>query len=274
MAWTTFANLTQPTLPQLDGNLGILAVSAPVPCTVAGTINALILTPNNLGLPLFYGVGLQFVGIATNTNTGPVNAMIVGLPGTYNVYKDTSGGPVLLTGGEIVQNCELTLIFDPALNSSAGGFHLVSLPAAGAANLNPNFNTVTAQTVNSTVVNVSSLASIALASVSSLVVIRAQATSLQIGGGDFVTRFTSTLASITYSTIAANSETLSTLAFAGAAVGDNVLVGQSSVTPAGVVVTGWVSASGSIVLQALNGTAGGVPAATLTVRVTDLGWAT
>src|SRR5215831_9837124 len=181
MAWTTFANLTQPTLPELDGNFAILAVSAPVPCTVTGA-NSLTLSPINSGLPLApFRTGQQFIAIAVNTNTGTANATVTGVPGTFNVYKDTSGGPVPLSGGEIVQNCEFTLIYDQVLNGNAGGFHLVSLPAAAAANLNPVFNTVTAQTITSSVINVVSLSSVALASIASLVLIREQATSLQIG---------------------------------------------------------------------------------------------
>ena len=62
------------------------------------------------------------------TNTGPVTAT-VGSVGFLNVYKDTPGGPALLTGGEIVALNAFSLRYDPALNTGAGGFHLTSSTA-------------------------------------------------------------------------------------------------------------------------------------------------
>jgi hypothetical protein len=274
MAWTTFAALGQgPATPDmLDANFNILTVRAPIDCTVGGTPNALFLTPTSPVAPLnTFQFGMQFSGIALSNNTNGTTASVAGFAGTFTVYKDISSGSVVLTGAEIVAGTLFTLFFDPALNGGAGGFHLFSAVASIAGG-NPAFGVVSAQTLTASLVNVTQLASIATASVASLVVVRAVASSIQIGGGAFITRFNSSLASIVYSTIAANGATLSTVAFAGAAIGDNVMIGQSSVTPIGVIVTGWVSASGSIVLQAANTTTGGEPAATLTVRVTDLGF--
>jgi hypothetical protein len=73
---------------------------------------------------------MQFTGIAVNTNTSSVSA-VVGTAGLLPVYKDTSGSPALLTGGEIVATCAFGLLYDSALNSSNGGFHLMQITGAG-----------------------------------------------------------------------------------------------------------------------------------------------
>jgi hypothetical protein len=291
MAWTTFAALgAGPATPDmLDGNYSILAVRAPVDCTCSGT-NTLTLVPINgtTGLSTFQ-FGMQFSAIAAASNTGAATATVTGLTGSFPIYRDNLSGPVPLTGGEIVIGTLFTLFYDQALNGNAGGFHVVSVTAD--LTNNPTFTTVTATTVIATNGSISGLANINNENVTNTTITSASINfgnvgnltingravipgSLQVSGGDFLVRFNSTLASIAYGTITANGETLSTVSFAGAALGDNVIVGQSSVNPAGVIVTGWVSAAGSIVLQAANATGGGVPAATLTVRVTDMGWAT
>src|SRR5215469_12023480 len=132
MACTTFANLTQATTTQLDGNLAILTALAPIACSVTGT-NGLTLTPINAGAAVnAYQQNMQFTGVAAATNTGAVTATVVGIAGALPVYKDGTAGPVPLAGAEIVANCAFTLLFDQALNSNAGGFHLASGTASGA----------------------------------------------------------------------------------------------------------------------------------------------
>ena len=123
MTWTTFANLTGPTLPELDANLSILTYLAPVACTVSGT-NTLTLTVANGGTTIAaYQQNMTVTAIAAATNTGGVTAQFGSLA-ALTVYKDTPQGPIALTGGEIVQNCALTLWYDSALASGSGGFHL------------------------------------------------------------------------------------------------------------------------------------------------------
>lgn len=72
-----------------------------------------------------YQNGMQFCGIAVQTNTGATTFQ-VGALAALNVYKPSASGPVALAGGEIVQNCALTLYYDSTLNAGAGGFHLIS----------------------------------------------------------------------------------------------------------------------------------------------------
>ena len=126
---TQFENNTQNSLAALDNNFVTLSAADTIACAIAGT-NTLTLTQNAAGVvpsePLSaYANYMLFVGVATATNTGAVTAT-VGTIGVLSVYKDGPGGPVLLTGQEIVQNNAISLRYDSALNSGAGGFHLIS----------------------------------------------------------------------------------------------------------------------------------------------------
>ena len=126
---TQFENNTQNLLQALDNNFVTMSAAAPIPCSVSGT-NTLTLTQNAAGMVpsstiSFYSLNQIFSGIAASTNTGPVTAT-VGSVGFLNVYKDTPGGPALLTGGEIVGLNAFSLRYDSALNTGAGGFHLTS----------------------------------------------------------------------------------------------------------------------------------------------------
>ena len=126
---TQFQNNAINQLSALDNNFTTFGALVPIPCGIAGT-NTLVLTQSAAGLvPTStiqgYSTDMLFSGIAASTNTGPVTAT-VGSIGVLNVYKDTLAGPVLLTGNEIIANNAISLRYDAALNSGAGGFHLVS----------------------------------------------------------------------------------------------------------------------------------------------------
>lgn len=119
----TFANLSIAAMSDLDDNFAALGALTPIPCTIVGT-NALTLTAN-ANTPVVGSLSnyMQFTGIAPHTNTSSVTAA-VGLISPLNVYKDTPAGPVVLSGGEIIANNAITLIYDSTLNTGAGGFHL------------------------------------------------------------------------------------------------------------------------------------------------------
>lgn len=255
MTWTTFAALTAPTLPELDANLAILSTLTPIPCSVVGT-NSLTLTSTAGAAAISaYANYMTFVGIAANTNNGAVTAAVTGITGTLNVYKDTLSGPVVLTGGEIVQNTLFILRYDAALNSNAGGFHLQTSAAQ-----------LQGQTVSLSSLLTSS------ASVSGLL----SAASLAIGGGDALVRFNSTLVTLTFNAnMVPGAQSQATVtALGSAALNDNVLLGAPSIG-ASLSFFGFVSASGSIVVRAINeATAATISLTTLTFRVTDMGYAT
>ena len=127
----TFANLTAPTLPELDQNFAALGALTTIPCVISGT-NALSLTPaTNTPSINTYANYQPFSGVIVNANTGPTTAQ-VGALNFLTVYKDTSAGPVALSGGELIPNTLATFTYDSALNSGAGGFHLqVSASSVG-----------------------------------------------------------------------------------------------------------------------------------------------
>lgn len=124
----SFSNNTAPTGPQLDADLAALGAIGVVPCTVSGTNTIALTQQANTPTVAGYANYMQFSGVAAATNTGAVTAAVVAL-GALSVYKDTILGPSALTGGEIVQNTALVLMYDSALNSGAGGFHLISPPS-------------------------------------------------------------------------------------------------------------------------------------------------
>ena len=145
-----FANVTSATGAQLDANNAALAALTPIPCTVAGS-NTLTLTPSTAAPSVAgyanYGI---FSAVAISANTGAVTAQVSSLA-ALNVYKDTAGGPVLLSGGEIRVGNLLVLTYDSALAAGAGGFHL-SAPATvlGTSAFQYNVNATVGSTTLST----------------------------------------------------------------------------------------------------------------------------
>lgn len=138
---TQFQNNATNPLAALDNNFTTFGALVPIPCGIAGT-NTLTLTQNATGLvptPTIqgYSTDMLFSGVAVSTNTGPVTAT-VGSTGVLNVYKDTSTGPVLLSGGEIVAANAISLRYDAALNTGAGGFHLTSNTSSSGAAISPS----------------------------------------------------------------------------------------------------------------------------------------
>ncbi len=214
---TQFANSPGPDqLAALDNNFVTLSVADPISCVIAGT-NTLTLTQNAAGLVpsttiAAYSQNLLFTGIATATNTNAVTAAAGSLP-ALNVYKDSSAGPVLLSGNEIILNNAISLLYDGALNSGAGGFHLISSTASVSTAISP--------------------------------------TSVQIDGQSTLTNLLSGTASLTFTatpgwTAQDQTFTLTGLPPAVPAVGDFVQISPPSLAAAGVVFQGMVTALGSL----------------------------
>jgi hypothetical protein len=132
---TQFASSPGPALlSALDNNVTTLSAAASISCSISGT-NALALTPNAAGLVpssnlSAYTQNMTFSGIATGNNTGAVTAQVGSLP-SLTVWNDGQGGPIPLVGGEIIALNAISLRYDSALNSGAGGFHLISNTASG-----------------------------------------------------------------------------------------------------------------------------------------------
>jgi hypothetical protein len=213
---TQFENNLQNSLVALDNNFITLSAADMIPCTVTGT-NTLTLTQNGAGMVpteaiSAYTTNMVFSGIAAGTNTGATTAT-VGAIGALPVYKDTSAGPVVLSGGEIVIKNVFTLRFDAALNSGNGGFHLTSSTATASTPINPS--------------------------------------SVQINGGGTITNLLTGTVSLTFTTTPGWSSqdqtfTLTGLPPAIPAPGDFVQVVPPSLGATGIGYAGFVTAIGSL----------------------------
>ena len=119
-----FASLTTASSQFLDANFAALGALTAIPCSVSG-VNALALSPVvNAPSVTQYMNYMPFVCDGTN-NTGPATAQVGSLP-ALPIYKDSLVGPTALTGGEMVAGNIYVLIYDAALNTGNGGFHLQS----------------------------------------------------------------------------------------------------------------------------------------------------
>jgi hypothetical protein len=128
---TTFGTLTAATGGELDGNFQAVGVLTTIPCTLTGT-NALVLAQEvNTPTISSYNPLLRLSAIIQNNNTGAVTAALGSLP-VLPVYKDTSSGPTALSGSELQAKNQVVLVYDSALNSGGGGFHM-SAPSTGSA---------------------------------------------------------------------------------------------------------------------------------------------
>ncbi|HSV26161.1 MAG TPA: hypothetical protein VLJ17_24445 [Xanthobacteraceae bacterium] len=126
-----FANATELDTPNLDSNFAAVGAGLTIPCTATGT-NAVTLTPlanfptisaytNNA--PVF---GFQAVA---NTTTSPVTLQVGGLA-ALNVYK--ANGAALIGANDFLIGNTYYVVFNQALNSSAGGWVVLN-PGSSAA---------------------------------------------------------------------------------------------------------------------------------------------
>lgn len=205
-----FAAQTTPQLVELDQNFTALGKLTPVPGVVAGT-NALTLTPGaDTPTVAAFSNYQQFTGIAAQTNSGSVTVAVGGLTPLI-VYKDTLAGPVVLTGGEIVQHCAFSLLYDSALTAGAGGFHLQTGGAL-----------LIGQTVTLAALTVTGIAGIATLNFTGGTIGNATVTGLFTAATLKATGASITTATVTGiltgTTITANIATLTTLASTGATI--------------------------------------------------------
>lgn len=123
-----FANLAAGNQPasKLDDNFNALGTYATVPCTAAGT-NAITLTPVS-GTPTIGSLNqlqsYRFLAAATSTSAVTIQVLALGFLPAY--YPGVSG-PVAANSGNVVIGECYDAIYDVALNSGAGGFHLYNV---------------------------------------------------------------------------------------------------------------------------------------------------
>lgn len=230
----TFAAMTQPVMSYLDENFAAAGNLGVIPCAVSGT-NSLTLTPIAGITPTVaaYADYLQFSGIVAVTNTNATQARI-GALALLNVYKDSPSGPVALSGGELIAGNAFTLRYDSALNTGAGGWHLI-------ANTAYSGGTISGSVFINNNLNVASLASVLM--------FRVGATAATIA------RVLTVSGTLTYTVVPANTNQMQTLACPGAQVNDVVQVGAPASVVAGTSFFGHVLAAGTLGITAVNSTA-------------------
>lgn len=245
---TQFANDLTPALPDLDQNFNAVFLLTPVPCSVAGT-DALALTQNAPGQAASiaitaYANGLQICGVAAQTNDGPATAAL-GTLGALNIYKDSAAGPVALTGAEIVAACAFTLRYDSALNTGAGGWHLI-------ANITSAGNTITPALVRASV-------------------------GLQVGAttSPTLTGIIKATATLAYTAIVPNSAQDQTFTVAGLLSGDGFAMAMPLPNSLGLTFTSYFAAgntvTGTVTVRAANLTAAStITPGTITVGLKGL----
>lgn len=151
-----FANLAAGNQPasKLDDNFNALGAYATVPCTASGT-NTITLTPV-AGAPTIaaYNQLQAYRFVAANTSSGTVSIQ-VGALASLPAYRPTSGGPVALDSGFIVAAEAYDAVYDVALNSGGGGFHVYNVipsSAGGQVYVGRGYGTYTAHTALSTTI--------------------------------------------------------------------------------------------------------------------------
>lgn len=240
---TLFASNAAPTGPELDGNFASYTPLTTIPCVVAGT-NALTLTPfsgSSAATPTItaYQNYMLFSGVVANNNSA-ATTIRVGSLAALPAYKDTSLGPVALSGAELIAGCAFTCLYDSALNAGNGGWHVYTGP-----------NTVGA----------------------TLSVTQLTATKLLVGSSTAsVTRILTGLGTLSYSITSANSTQDQSFAVSGAQVGDIVDIGWLTSPPAGVGFAGFMAAAGTVSLRLTNPSAATIGAASVTVRAAVIGF--
>lgn len=207
----------------LDNNLKLLGAVAPMPCTIAGT-NDLTFTQQTSGSGSItttiavtaYQTGMQICGIAASTNAAATTARIGALT-QLPVYKPSPGGPVALAGGEIVAACAITLLYDGALNSGNGGWHLIATMTA-----------ITGATIVPALMRAS--------------------TGIQIGSSaqPTLTALLNAGATLAFTSIVPNQTQEQTFVFTGASLTDRIAWNFPQPVSAGLILSGYVIAAASV----------------------------
>lgn len=134
----SFANQANPVMSWLDQNFAAIGESLYIGCTVAGSANAIVLTPTT-GRPAVEGYtqlqGYSF--FATSNNTGATTLQLSGL-GVLSVFKSTASGAAALVAGDVRAGNYYVAVYNSALNSGAGGFLLFGIAGLPTQNVSPN----------------------------------------------------------------------------------------------------------------------------------------
>lgn len=268
---TAFSNNTSPTGPQLDGDFAAVGALTVIPCTAAGS-NTIVMTPNaNTPTVTAYTNYGRYSAVAAASNTGATQARI-GALSLLNVYRDTPVGPVTLIGGEIMINCAFTLIYDSALNSGAGGFHLVSmanmLPYTGIV-ANSTLSFVGASTLGTTTLLITG-ASLSAPTLNATDV--GSLAKLQVGtSAASVTRLLSTATTLSYTVTPAQTAQDQNMTLSGVALGDTIQLGYT-LAQTNANFGAYVPAAGTVAVRLSNVGSASIAAFSVVMRAAAMGF--
>lgn len=245
---TQFGNDTTPRLPDLDQNFKAFGVLAPIPCSASGT-NVITLTQNGASQAastalIAYENYVAVCAVAASNNSTAATAA-VGSLAQLPIYKDTAAGPVALVGGEIVANCAFTLIYDSALNSGGGGWHLVASTA--------NPQGTAGATISPTLVKASG--------------------GIQVGStlSPTLTALLSQVATLTYTSIVPGSSQDQSFSMTGLTATDVLAAGLPVPVSTGLNYAAYLGGGATVTVRASNGTAAStITPGTITVNIKAL----
>lgn len=122
-----FTSVTSATGAELDANFDAVAKLGIIPGVLTGT-NTITHTPTTGITPTIsaYSDYLRVAGIVANLNTTGVTLQVGALAAKTVFFGDASG-PAVLSGSELIPDNMATFAYDSALDSGAGGWHLVSM---------------------------------------------------------------------------------------------------------------------------------------------------
>lgn len=126
-----FANVSVLLTTSLDSDFNALGAMATIPCTASGT-NTIALTPNSNTptIAAYTTMSPIFAFIAAGSNSGATTVNVSGV-GAKTLYK--TGGANAVGSGDIISGSLYLVNYNPALNSSAGGFVLINPSVAQSA---------------------------------------------------------------------------------------------------------------------------------------------
>ena len=281
----TFAAVTSATGAQLDANFNADGKLGVIPCAVSGQ-NIITMTPTAGISPTVSVLAnyLRFSGVVVTTNNAAVT-IAIGALAALNAYKDGPAGPVALSGGELIAGCAFTAIYNSALASGAGGFHIYTSTAFAGGTISGSLANVVLSggtlvvtggslgatltsallTGNSLTINAlnlnASLASIQQMRVGTLATLAT------------MTRMVTAQATVAFSVTSANAVQDQTFALPNAQIGDVVALGLFTTVPSGAGFTGFMLAAGTVNLRLVNPAVATLGAATVTLRATAMGFA-
>lgn len=123
------ANQVRPTAQQMMGATKRWWERAGPAITTTGSAGAYVYTPSNISYPTAYVDGDVYAAKLNFTSVGSDTFNVNGL-GAKGIYKASASGSTAIAAADLYSGQVVLLGYDSALNSGAGGFHVMAAYAA------------------------------------------------------------------------------------------------------------------------------------------------